>query len=99
MNEICFEWDSEKSEINKRKHGVTFEEAMSVFYDIYALIIPDPDHSFDEERFIIMGCSFRHNLLVVCHCYRDKDAVIRIISARKATSKERKWYEGGKNNG
>lgn len=94
MNYIRFDWDENKNDINKKKHDVSFEEATSVFYDSEALIIPDPDHSIDEERFLILGYSFQLKLLVVCHCYRENDEVIRIISARKATNNERKWYEG-----
>jgi len=94
MNCIRFEWDETKNDINKKKHDVSFEEATSVFYDSEALIIPDPDHSIDEERFLILGYSYQLKLLVVCHCYRENDEVIRIISARKATNNERKWYEG-----
>ena len=94
MSEIRFEWDEIKNEINTKKHGVSFEEASSVFYDSEALIIPDPDHSIDEERFLILGCSYHLKLLVVCHCYRENEEIIRIISARKATNNERKWYEG-----
>ena len=94
MNDIRFDWDENKNDINKKKHDVSFEEATSVFYDSEALIIPDPDHSIGEERFLILGYSFQLKLLVVCHCYRENDEVIRIISARKATNNERKWYEG-----
>ncbi len=94
MNYIRFDWDENKNDINKKKHDVSFEEATSVFYDSEALIIPDPDHSIGEERFLILGYSFQLKLLVVCHCYRENDEVIRIISARKATNNERKWYEG-----
>ena len=94
MNYIRFDWDENKNDINKKKHDVSFEEATSVFYDSEALIIPDPDHSIDEERFLILGYSFQLKLLVVCHCYRENDEVIRIISARKATNNERIWYEG-----
>ena len=70
------------------------EEAKSVFYDENALVIGDPEHSSEEERFIILGMSSRANLLIVCHCYRESDLVIRIISARKATKNEEKAYEG-----
>lgn len=87
-----FEWDENKNEINKKKHKISFEEAQTVFYDVEALVISDPDHSDDEERFIILGESFQANLLVVCHCYRVSDTVIRIISARKATKSETKQY-------
>ena len=93
MEEIRFEWDENKNEINKNKHGVSFEESETVFYDENALVIDDPEHSQEEERFIILGFSRRANLLVVCHCYRAADMVIRIISARKATKNETKFYE------
>ena len=76
----------------KKKHAVAFEEAQTVFYDPEALVIDDPDHSQDEERFIILGFSKYANLLVVCHCYRESETVIRIISARKATVKEARQY-------
>lgn len=89
---IRFEWDENKNEINKRKHKISFEEAQTVFYDEQALVIDDPEHSEMEERFIILGLSKKANLLVVCHCYRDSDSVIRIISARKATKSEIKQY-------
>ncbi len=93
MDEIHFEWDNNKNTINKKKHKISFEEAKTVFYDEEALVIDDPEHSQEEERFIILGLSNRANLLVVCHCYRSSDAVIRIISARKATKTESKQYE------
>ena len=89
---LKFEWDDNKNKVNIEKHGISFEEASSVFYDEGALIIADEEHSEDEERFILIGFSFKANLLVVCHCYREKDSVIRIISARKADKKERKDY-------
>ncbi len=92
MEEIRFEWDENKNEINKTKHGVSFEEAKTVFYDENALVIDDPEHSAGEERFIILGMSRRANLLIVCHCYREADSVIRIISARKATKNETNAY-------
>ena len=88
-----FEWDPNKNEANQRKHGVSFEEASSVFYDENALLISDPDHSDDEERFILLGLSRRLRLLVVCHCLRESESVIRIISARKATTKEARQYD------
>ncbi len=87
-----FEWDENKNEINKTKHKISFEEAETVFYDENAVIIDDPEHSQDEERFIILGFSARARMLMVCHCYRGEDEVIRIISARKATSEETKQY-------
>ena len=85
-------WDEAKAASNQKKHGITFTEAQSVFYDSYALLINDPDHSENEERFILLGLSFVSNMLVVCHCYREKDEQIRIISARKATNKETAQY-------
>ena len=88
-----FEWDAEKASINQKKHGVTFEEAQSVFGDYDALRIFDPDHSEDEDRFILLGMSAVLRILVVCHCYRENDEKIRIISARKATKKESAAYE------
>lgn len=93
MNEIIFEWDENKNAINKKKHGISFEEAKTVFYDVEALLIDDPEHSQDEDRFIILGFSNLANLLVVCHCYREEESVIRIISARKATQNEARQYE------
>ncbi len=92
MDEIIFEWDEKKNEINKKKHGISFEEAQTVFYDSEALLIDDPEHSQEEERFIILGFSNRANMLVVCHCYRSDETVIRIISARKATKNETNQY-------
>ena len=89
---LKFEWDSTKNEINFSKHGITFEEAATVFYDDEALIITDEVHSDDEERFILIGFSYKANLLVVCHCYRESESIIRIISARKANASERKDY-------
>lgn len=92
MIELVFEWDENKNIINKSKHGVSFEEARSVFDDDRALVMPDPDHSDEEERFVILGLSDALHLLVVCHCYRNGDNNIRIISARKATKNESKYY-------
>lgn len=89
---LQFEWDENKNIINKIKHHISFEEAETVFYDDLALMIDDPDHSQDEERFIILGMSSKANLLIVCHCYRASDTVIRIISARKATKTEAMYY-------
>ncbi len=93
MDGLHFEWDEAKAKANHRKHGVGFEEAKSVFLDDHAKLIPDPDHSSDEERFVLLGYSSSLKLLVVCHCYRAGDRVIRIISARKATRPEAKIYE------
>lgn len=92
MNAIRFEWDESKNQINQRKHGISFEEASTVFYDEEALVRDDPEHSEMEERFVILGFSSKANLLVVCHCYRASETVIRIISARKATRTESKFY-------
>ena len=89
---LSFEWDENKNRINQAKHKVSFEEAKTVFYDERALVIDDPEHSQDEERFIILGMSAKANLLIVCHCYRSADSVIRIISARKATKTESSYY-------
>ena len=92
METINFEWDENKNRINKQKHQVSFEEAKSVFRDEAALVIADPDHSEAEERFLILGQSDQLKLLVVCHCYRESDTVIRLISARKATRNETVQY-------
>ena len=88
MRDIRFEWDEAKSRENKRKHGVSFEEAQSVFYDENAIRYFDPDHSPDEDRFLMLGIRFKLRVLVVCHCFRVDDLLIRIISARKANRKE-----------
>ena len=94
MEMLFFEWDENKNEINKIKHRVSFEEAETVFYDENAVMIPDPDHSDEaEERFILLGFSAQARLLLVCHCYRGEDNVIRIISARKATAQEARQYD------
>ena len=92
MNELSCEWDPRKAAANAAKHGVTFEDAKTVFYDADALVIPDPDHSMNEERFIIMGRSRKPRILVVVHCFRMTGSSIRIISARKAGTKEQKPY-------
>jgi uncharacterized DUF497 family protein len=92
MDTIRFEWDRRKSRENKRKHGVSFEEAQTIFWDENAIQYYDPDHSKDEDRFIMLGMSFLLRVPVVCHCYRAKDSVIRIISARKADSDEKTAY-------
>ena len=93
MSELQFVWDPKKATENERKHGVSFEEAQSVFTDEHALLIDDPDHSADEERFIVMGLSVRLRILVVVHGYREPEEIIRIISARKANRKERGTYD------
>ena len=89
---IRFIWDENKNKINQKKHKVSFEEAKTVFLDDRAQIIYDPDHSEAEDRFVLLGISIRLRMLVVCHCYRETDEIIRIISARKATKKEEKQY-------
>ena len=92
MSTLRFEWDERKAAANAKKHGVSFEEAKSVFVDERAKLIDDPDHSEDEERFVLLGLSSALRLLLVCHCYRSEGNVIRLISARKATTKESKSY-------
>ena len=92
MSTLRFEWDERKATANARKHGISFEEARSVFFDERARLIGDPDHSRAEERFILLGLSSSLRLLLVCHCYRSDGNVIRIISARKATLRESKSY-------
>ena len=92
MGELRFTWDSRKTSSNQRKHGISFEEAETVFYDENARLMSDPDHSHDEDRFVMIGMSSKLRTLVVCHCYRRGDSVIRIISARKATKREQGLY-------
>ncbi len=91
---IHFEWDELKNRINKAKHGISFEEAATVFYDTNAILFDDPNHSIREERFLILGISRKAHTCIVSHCYRGKDEIIRIISARKATKREREVYNG-----
>lgn len=93
MPAIRFEWDPAKARINLRKHGVSFEEAETVFYDEHALLLDDPDHSHGEDRFVLLGLSSRFRVLVVVHTYHEDDEVIRIISARKATRAEQNGYD------
>lgn len=92
MPPILFDWDETKAKENLRKHKVSFDEAKSVFSDTNARLIFDPDHSKDEDRFILLGLSSVLRILAVCHCYRKDDKAIRIISARKATKNEHKEY-------
>jgi uncharacterized protein len=92
MRDLAFEWDNRKASENQRKHGVSFEEAKSAFFDENARVIPDPEHSNDESRFILLGLSVRLRLLVVVHCYVEAHEVVRIISARKADPSEREQY-------
>ena len=91
MAGLRFEWDERKNARNKRKHGVSFEEAQTVFYDDRALLMEDPEEE-EEDRFVLLGLSFALRTLVVCHCYREQDQVIRIISARRAHREERADY-------
>jgi uncharacterized protein len=90
--DLVFEWDERKNRANQRKHGVSFEEARSAFLDENARVLPDPEHSEEEERFVLLGLSTSLRVLVVCHCYRQKEEVIRIISARKADREEQRQY-------
>ena len=92
---IKFEWDPAKGAKNQKKHGVSFEEAQSVFYDEYAIQFYDEGNSLDEDRFLLLGLSNETRVLLVCHCERNGGEAIRIISARKATKNERKFYKGG----
>lgn len=92
MSDRYFQWDKNKALINEKKHKITFEEAKTVFYDLFAVYLDDPEHSLDEERFIVLGESEDDNILMVCHCMRENDTIVRIISARKATAKERRIY-------
>jgi len=91
MRGIAFEWDEGKNRENIRKHGIAFQEAETVFSDEHALLIDDPEHSGAEDRFVLLGLSADLHTLVVCHCYR-RGSVIRLISARKATRRERERY-------
>jgi uncharacterized DUF497 family protein len=91
---LRYEWDSSKSARNANKHGVSFDEAKTAFYDEHARLMSDPVHSGNEDRFILLGLSKRLRLLVVSHCYRENDEVIRIISARKADPSEQRQYVG-----
>ena len=90
-----FDWDENKNRINLEKHGITFEEASTVFFDDRAILFDDPEHSMDEDRFLLLGMSETAKVCIVCHCYRESDTVIRIISARQATRKEEERYVRG----
>ena len=92
MEEIRFEWDENKNSINIKKHKLSFEEASTVFYDENAIVFDDPEHSQDEDRFLIIGVSTSRKILIVSHCYRDSDNIIRLISARKAEKSEQQTY-------
>jgi uncharacterized DUF497 family protein len=89
-----FTWDPHKNEINIRQHGISFDEARTIFFDESGKLIDDPDHSQSEDRFILIGMSSKFRLLIVCHCYRSNDDEIRIISARKASKNESLIYKG-----
>ena len=93
MSKLRFAWDEAKGRANERKHGVSFDEARSVFVDENGLLLEDPEHSVDEGRFVLLGLSSTLRLLLVCHAYREVEDVIRIISARKANRSERNQYE------
>lgn len=97
MDRLKFSWDARKNISNQKKHGVSFEEAKTVFLDDFARMISDPDHSENEDRFILLGFSHKPRLLTVCYCYLDLDDTIHIISARKAEKSERKIYESFRN--
>lgn len=95
MEELIVQWDETKNRTNQKKHGIAFEVAQLVFEDDQALLFDDPDHSLEEERFLIVGLAGHNGLCVVSHCYRDEGNIIRIISARKATKREKKSYLEG----
>ena len=92
MEPLRFEWDIRKEKANVKKHGISFEEARNAFYDEDAIEFFDPDHSDDEDRFILLGMSFQLRVLVVCHCFRESETVVRILSARKADQAEERDY-------
>ena len=92
MRELHFEWDATKAAANLRKHGVSFEEAVTVFYDEEAIAFHDDEHSEWEDRFLLLGLSATLKVLLICHCYRAEESTIRIISARRATANEAKHY-------
>ena len=92
MKDIYFDWSEAKNQANVRKHGVSFKEAKSVFFDESALLLADPDHSEDEDRFVLLGLSAKLRLLLVCHCFEADDGLIRVISCRKANRKEMSLY-------
>jgi len=92
MKKLKFEWDNNKEKLNISKHGVSFDEAQTAFYDEYAIQFFDPEHSGSEDRFLLLGTSFKLKTLVICHCFREEETVIRIISARKADKDEAQVY-------
>ena len=92
MKVLRFDWDERKQKANIRKHGVSFEEARTAFYDENAIQYFDPDHSENEDRFLLLGMSIKPQILVVCHCFRESETLVRIISARKADKSEEQVY-------
>ena len=92
MDQLIFEWDKRKDNANIKKHGISFGEARTSFYDENAIQFFDPDHSDEEDRFILLGVSHKLNTLVVCHCFREEETTVRIISARKADKDEANVY-------
>ena len=92
--DLQFEWDEKKNRANTRKHGVSFDEARTSFHDAHAIQFIDPDHSQHEDRFLLLGMSFKLRVLVVCHCFRKSETTVRIISARKADKVEERDYWG-----
>jgi len=92
MEGLCFTWDSRKNRTNRAKHGVSFEEAQTAFLDENAKVYFDPDHSEEEDRFVLLGISFQLRVLVVCHCFRESETLVRIVSARKADKREQEDY-------
>lgn len=96
MDALKFQWNDTKAAENQIKHGISFEEAETVFYDPFAIEFYDDENSQWEDRFLLLGISSNLNLLMICHCFRESDSIIRIISARKATKNEAKYYTGEK---
>ncbi len=92
MKRLSFEWDNNKDKVDISKHGVSFDEAQTVFYDEYAIQFFDPEHSENEDHFLLLGTSFKLKTLVICHCFREEETVVRIISARKADKDEEQVY-------
>ena len=98
MKQLEFEWDKKKDKVNAKKHGVSFDEARTVFFDEQAIQFYDPEHSDEEDRFILLGTSFTLKTLVVCHCFREDETKVRIISARKADTEEEQVSQATCNN-
>jgi uncharacterized protein len=90
--DLVFEWDEGKNSANRQKHGVSFEQARAAFLDENARVLPDPEHSEQEDRFVLLGLSASLGILVVCHCYQEEESIVRIISARKADREEQRQY-------